>query len=215
LVTCRSLLLALALTVAAAPPARADWHITPFVGVTFAGTTNLALLEGAASEMKLTFGGTVSVIGSGIFGIEGEFGYLPRFFERDTSLPPLQQDTPPPPVTRGGVWTLMGNLVVAVPERWAGYSLRPFVSGGIGLMHASASDPAIDLFPVNSNLLGMNVGGGAIGFLSDRYGLRLEIRYFRNLSGDETADSFGSTRLSYWRGNVGVVIRVPGAQRRP
>jgi hypothetical protein len=211
----RHVLCAIVLSMASAAPARADWHVIPFVGVTFGGTTNLALLESAASETKLTFGGAVSVIGSGIFGIEGEFGYLPGFFERDTSLPPLQQNTPPPPVTRGGVWTLMGNLVVAVPERWTGYSLRPFVSGGVGLMHVSARDPAIELFPVNSNLLGMNVGGGAVGFLSDRYGLRLEIRYFRNLSGDETADSFGSTRLSYWRGNVGLVIRLPGAQKRP
>jgi hypothetical protein len=59
----------------------------------------------------------------------------------------------------------------------------------------------------NSNLLALDVGGGAIGFLSPRAGVRFDLRHFKNLSNDRTAVAFGTTRLSYWRLSIGLVLR--------
>ena len=79
-------------------------------------------------------------------------------------------------------YALMGNVVLATPRSLE--SLRPaaVLSGGLGLIHASAEDQ-LDLLAYRLNLLGLNVGGGAVGFLSDRVGLRFDLRYFRNISG--------------------------------
>ena len=85
----------------------------------------------------------------------------------------------------------MGNVVLTTPRSWNPYGLRPFVSGGIGLLHATATD-ALEFSPVNTNLLGYNVGGGAVGFLNDRVGLRFDLRYFRNLKpSDDPENAIG------------------------
>ena len=49
--------LALALVLMCPAAASADWFITPFIGLKFAGDTNLVDLESGASNTKLTLGG--------------------------------------------------------------------------------------------------------------------------------------------------------------
>jgi opacity protein-like surface antigen len=178
--------------------AAADWHLTPFIGLKFAGDTNLVDLEKAAGETKLLFGGSASLLGDGVLGVEVDFGYSPRFFQR-AGRGGL--------VRRSNVTTLTGSVIVAAPLRWTRQSLRPYLVGGLGLMHARIDD-VLGVFRVDSNLLGLEVGGGVIGFLSDRTGVRLDIRHFKNLSqpGDEGV-GFGTTRLSFWRASAGVVLR--------
>ncbi len=101
----------------------------------------------------------------------------------------------------------MGNVVLTTPRSWNEYGLRPFVSGGIGLLHATATD-ALEFTPVNTNLLGYNVGGGAVGFLNERAGLRFDLRYFSNLKpSDDPEIAIGRVHLSYWTGSVGVVLK--------
>ena len=74
----------------------------------------------------------------------------------------------------------MGNVILTIPRSWNEYGLRPFVSGGIGMLSATATD-RLDFLPVDTKLLGYNVGGGAVGFLTDPVGLRFYLRYFSNL----------------------------------
>lgn len=178
--------------------AAADWLLTPYVGLKFAGDTNFVDLEKAAGETSLMFGGSAGLLGEGALGVEVDFGYSPRFFQR-ADRGGL--------VLRSNVTTLTGNLIVAAPLRWTRQSLRPYLVGGLGLMHAGIDD-VLGVFRVNSNLLGLDVGGGVIGFVSDRTGVRLEIRHFKNLNqqGDEGV-GFGATRLSFWRASAGVVLR--------
>ena len=40
---------------------------------------------------------------------------------------------------------------------------------------------ATSVFALKANLAGFNVGGGAIGFLSQSVGVRFELRYFSTL----------------------------------
>ena len=86
-------------------PAAADVLLTPFWGVTFGGTTTLIDLEQASGSAKSGLGGLLMVLGTGIVGIEGDFGYSPRFFETDNRL-----------VASSSVTTLGGNVVIAVPS---------------------------------------------------------------------------------------------------
>lgn len=177
--------------------AGADWLITPFLGNTFLGNTNLITLSQTTGDKKFTFGGSVALLTDGLFGIEADFGHTPRFFERDAAGLGLQST----------VMTLTGNVLLAVPTAVTRESLRPYLVGGVGLLRASNSDVG-DVFTFDGNLLALNIGGGVIGMVSQRAGVRFDVRQFRNLKPDDSAvTTSGSLRLSFWRASVGVVLR--------
>ena len=101
----------------------------------------------------------------------------------------------------------MGNLVLTAPRRFTEYTLRPFVSGGVGLLRTGLHDQS-GLLGYHANLAGLDIGGGAIGFLTTNVGLRFDVRYFSTLNRtDQAAVSFGKTHLSYMTASVGIVYR--------
>jgi len=180
--------------------ADADWIFAPFIGSTFAGSTALPDLEQGASSTQLIFGGSAGLWTRGIFGVEGDFSYAPRFFERDNQAGL---------VTSSNMFTLGGNVVVTTPVSVTRESLRPYIVGGLGWMHASIDELTSTVLPGSTrNSVAMNFGGGAIGFLTPDVGVRFELRHFRSLERDEEFLT-GETRslLSFWRVTVGVVIR--------
>ena len=62
----------------------ADWLFTPFLGTTFGTETSFLILEnGAAGSAQLIFGGSAALLSRGVFGVEADYSYAPRFFERD------------------------------------------------------------------------------------------------------------------------------------
>jgi hypothetical protein len=188
------------------PPAAADWHLTPFLGLTFQGQTTLLDSESAVGKAHWHFGGAAGIVGSGIVGAEGLIVYTPGFFQQDN--PPAIGGVPAPDVIESRSLAIMGNIVLTTPRRWNEYGLRPFVSGGIGLLRASAKD-SFDILPVSTNLLGYNIGGGAVGFLTERAGLRFDLRYFSNLkpSNSDEGIAIGRVQLRYWTASAGVVFK--------
>jgi len=186
------------LLLASAVPARAasEWQFKPFFGAAFAGETTLIDLEFAAGNVHSVVGFSTLWIGE-ILGVEGDFGVAPGVFSAGQNK-----------VVQSSVITLSGNLVVALPQRLAQYTLRPYVVGGGGLMRAR-SELFLDPLPVASTLPAFDVGGGVTGFLSERFGLNWDVRYFRSL-GDGDADkglSIGPERLSFWRATMALAIR--------
>ncbi len=193
----RAAALALAI-LACASPARADWLLTPFFATTFGGTNNLVTLDPGSGNKKLTFGASFGFLTDGIVGIEASAAHTPHFFE--SSVLSL--------ATGSGVSTVDGSVIVAVPQAITGYSLRPYLISGVGMMHITRQDP-LEIGTFDSNLLALNIGGGAIGMLSNTSGVRFEVRQFRNLKPDDsnTTTSGRSTRISFWRASIGVVVR--------
>jgi hypothetical protein len=191
--------------------AHAEWQFTPFLGYTFNGSTNLIDFglvnnQTANDEPHIDFGGSVSLLGGGPIGLEAYYVHTPGFFDA------RQIDITQPRVTDSRTYAVMGNVVLATPRAWNNYGLRPAISGGIGLIHAASVDER-DLFPFALNLWGMNLGGGAVGFLSDRVGVRFDLRYFRTLRGVAQEDlevpvTLGQpVRLSYWTATFGIVFK--------
>jgi hypothetical protein len=177
--------------------AAADWLLTPFIGSSFAPETTLLIFEEGAGR-TLTLGGSAALLTDGIFGLEADFGHTPGFFEGDDPLGL---------VLSSRVTTLTGNVIVAVPLSVTRESLRPYVVFGAGLLQAR-SKHAGGLFPVDQNLLGVDIGAGAIGMVTPRTGLRFDVRYIKAASGaDGPFARPGLSRLSFWRGTAGVVIR--------
>ena len=181
------------------PPAdaHADWLITPFLGTSFGGETTFLIFEGGAGR-KMTLGASVVLLGDGILGLEADVGHTPRFFEGNDPLGL---------VLTSRVTTLSGNVMLAAPLALTRESLRPYLVGGLGLMQAR-SKHAAGLFPVDQDLLGLSLGAGAIGFVTERTGLRFDLRRFRAISGaDGPFARPGVSRLSSWRATVGVALR--------
>ena len=186
--------------------AAAEWHFTPLIGLTFKGATNIPDIEQAAGETHKNFGGAVSLLGSGILGVEGLVTWTPGFFKSDNGVFSGTVD-------ESRAISFMGNVVLTTPRSLTEYSLRPYFSGGVGLMHATVTQvegaTGAPLDPVHLDTGGFNVGGGAIGFFSERTGVRFDFRYhstFRR-SADLLAPDAESRYLRYMTVSVGVVFR--------
>ena len=191
---------------AALAPAKAsaDWLFTPFIGMNFGGSATFNDAFGDFEdefEKRSTFGASLAWMGGGIAGFEIDFGYSPNFFESTEGDANFEYGD-------SNVTTIMANLVLGAPMG----RVRPYASGGIGIIRSHLTD-AEDLFDdLTSNDLGFNAGAGLAGFFSDNVGIRGDIRYFRSLRDDPEDDddldldlALGS--FKFWRGSVGITFK--------
>jgi hypothetical protein len=192
----RALVLGVCAALLAASPAHADWLITPFIGTTFGSSTAWLDFANAESTRHLMWGVGGTWLTDGVIGFEGEYAHSPRFFQEDES------DV----ITESQVTTLSGHFILAAPLAVTGDSLRPFVLAGLGLVHSNIQDQ-LDLVSVNDNSLGLQLGGGAIGFVTNRAALRFDLRHVRTLSKATAILAERETKLSFWRAAIGVSIR--------
>jgi hypothetical protein len=197
----RALLLLLALAPSA--PASAEWHIVPLVGLTFHAHTNAVGVEPVPIPKHVNIGGAVALLGKGVFGVEGVTVFTTGFRGVAPDVETLIQSS--------RVFGLAGNAVLTTPRHLTEYSLRPYVSGGVGFMrldvvHSGAgADVGLSL---HETFPALNIGGGAVGFFTERTGVRFDLRYYKRI-GETTP---GLTVLdhpdvSFMSLSVGVVIR--------
>jgi opacity protein-like surface antigen len=193
--------LALAASTAVPATASADWLFTPFIGSTFGGSANIGG-EGDSFknefERKLNYGASLAFVGSGAVGFEFDFGYSPNFFRADTG------DSGIDFVGDGNVTTAMVNLVVGAPHG----GVRPYVSGGVGLIKSKVDDIGQFFGSIDSTDFGFNAGAGLGGFFSENVGLRGDIRFFRSVH-DSSADGIDLElgQFKFWRGTVGITFK--------
>jgi len=181
-------------------PAAADIFVSPFLGVKFRGDTNQLDLDtsNGARDTKSAVGISGVIVSDMGLGVEIDLAHQSRFFERQGSTGL---------VTRSGVTTLSGNALVALPLSITRESLRPYAVIGLGWMHATANDE-LALNNFSNDFLGLTLGVGAIGFVSDVVGLRFDVRRLRSVSSADTSNLSGDrARLRFWRATVGVVFR--------
>lgn len=177
--------------------ATAEWHISPMVGLTFAGKTTLTDFEEETGKVHPNLSLSGALLGGGLLGVEGLGSVTPSFFGANGVF-----------VEKSRLSTVMGNVVLTAPRRLTEYSLRPFVSGGFGLMRISKQEPIEDILPFTENLLGYNIGGGAIGFFSRSTGVRFDARYYGTVRGSDRGPiALGDVNLRYMTLSVGLVIR--------
>lgn len=189
-----------------AAPAHAEWQLVPLVGLTFNAHTNAQLVGDTIAPLgtHINFGGAVSLLGGGILGAEGIGVFTPNF----------KGDVVDGTVDSSRALAVMGNVVLTTPRRWTEYTLRPFVSGGFGVMRLSVTVPpsnqSSNLQPVlgtQLNAAGFDIGGGAVGFFTKRTGVRFDFRYYRRLHPGPSAVFSTDPQLSFMTLSVGVVIR--------
>jgi hypothetical protein len=133
-------------------------------------------------------------------GVEIDTTYAPNFFRNPGSF------------TDNRLVTVMANVIVAASDRdrygpgrrRRGPVVRPFFSGGFGLMSeriATGGDV------VSNQHLGVDAGVGLMALPYGGFGVRVEARYFQDLVGtgqsSSTGIDFGS--FHFWRASIGVV----------
>ncbi len=183
--------------------ASAEWQFKPFVGATYGGDSTFLFVGPLAlapnpNNPHLAYGVNGLLLGE-IFGVEADFGHTPGFFQGREGLVS---------VTSSGVFTLTGNLVVAMPRHLTHYTLRPYLVAGAGLMHI-AFDTTENVIQVSERLRAMDLGAGVTGFVTRHVGVSWDVRYFRSI--DRTIQngvSLGSERLSFWRASMAMAIRL-------
>jgi hypothetical protein len=163
-------------------------YFTPYIGSSFDST-----FDDYDFGTKLHYGASLTWLGDGGLGFEVDLGYAPTFFEPgEDEFFELDSE--------GSVTTLMGNLVLGA----TGGGVKPYVSGGLGLMRSRIESPS-ELFDFSDNGWGVNVGGGLrVG--SGNFGVRGDLRYFRQLSDLGFINDFELGDFSFWRGTVGLSI---------
>jgi hypothetical protein len=186
----KALMLSLLAAVVAAPStARADTFLTPYVGSAFASK----FLE-AEPPSKFVYGADLMWLGTSGLGFEIDFAYHPNFFEPGDDEEFFDFDSD------GNVLTLMGNIVFG----YQGGGIQPYVTGGVGLMRSNIEDVTGFFDDVSDSAFGLNAGGGLrVG--GRNFGVRGDLRYFRQLSDVNFGDvDIDLGDFSYWRGTVGV-----------
>jgi hypothetical protein len=179
--------------------AAADWLITPFIGTAFSGETTMLDLDSGAGQTKNLFGGAVALLSDSVLGLEADFAHSPGFFEGDR---------PEGVVITSRVTTLTGSVIVAAPLAVTRESLRPYLVAGVGLIQARSRNAADGIPGVTQDVLGVSLGGGAIGMLGERTGVRFDLRRLNAVTGEDGPFARpGVSRLSFWRATVGVVLR--------
>lgn len=187
-------ILSAAVALVAAPiQARAEGFVTPWVGANWGSGNNI-------DNGRAAFGVNAGGMGAGIIGAELAFGYSPSFWGTQNDF------------GNNSVIDLMGNIIVGVPIGGThGAGIRPFVSGGIGLLRTQIDGGTLANVSSSNNMLGWNLGAGAMGFFNDHIGLRGDLRYTRGFedlnTGNNVIDLSGNNQLHYWRLQAGVVIR--------
>jgi len=196
----RATLLAVMLVTLATPARAQDIFAVPFAGVKFGGSTSIFDLEFAADKKTFTMGGSVVVLGSGVFGYEADFGYMPNFFKNEDS----------PPVYKPGsyVLDLSGGAIFALPEGVTGGGLRPYAVLGVGLVNAQAAD-VLEIFQVRRTVPAFKIGIGAQALLlTNNVGIRFDLRHVRSFTGDDGSLARVGRRISYSRFTIGLLLRL-------
>ena len=187
---------------AAAPStASADWLFTPFLGATFGGSADVGG-DGEdfenEFERKLNYGASLAWMGGGAVGFELDFGYSPNFFGVSDDGDDFNV------VGDGNVTTAMVNLVLGAPLG----GVRPYASGGVGLIKSKVDDFEQFVGEIDSTDFGFNAGAGVMGFFTDNIGIRGDLRYFRSMRDtDPDGIDFELGQFRFWRGTVGVTFK--------
>ena len=188
-----------------AAPARAQWVVTPYLGINLAG------------DGEFRRGGpglTVGYIGDRR-GFEFDFERYNHFFkDRDiANLIPNNCGVGPAVGLASELCTdantdamsFIANVVA--PIRFKGAkNRRPCATAGFGVIRAWVDDPSHQLVDTDQNNLGCNFGGAVMYSLNDRAALRGDLRYSRAFVDENRREGGYYKDYGFLRATVGVTF---------
>jgi opacity protein-like surface antigen len=177
------------LTPGVTPPAAAQTFVSPLLGFDFGDDSSCPAVTGC-EDKNLNIGAGIGTLG-GFFGLELDVSYAKDFFGAA-------------PGYSSSVLTVMSNLI-AGPQIGP---VRPYATGGIGVITSHVSFDATSLLDSSNTDLGWNIGGGLMVFASEHVGLRGDIRHFHAFQDlDILGFPLSDSRLDFGRASAALVFR--------
>jgi opacity protein-like surface antigen len=170
-------------------PSAAQGFISPLLGYDFGGDSSCPEIAGC-EDKNLNIGAGLGTLNT-IAGFELEVSYAKNFFGEA-------------PGFNSSVLTLMGNLIIG-PQLGP---VRPYATGGLGLIKSHVSTDPDALLDSTNNDFGWNIGGGVMVFLSENIGVRGDIRHFHSFQDLEILNfPLSDTKLDFGRASAALVFR--------
>ena len=170
--------------------ARADGFVAPWVGTQFGSNIK---------NGRPSFGADAGWMGAGIIGGEVDFGYSPSAFGTVNDF------------GHNTVVNVMANVIVGIPVGGQhGAGVRPYASGGMGLVRTQIDGGTLAKVSSSDNMFGWDAGGGVMGYFADHVGLRGDVRYVRGthqINTGVSAIDLNGDKIHFWRASIGVVFR--------
>lgn len=179
---------AFALTVGAPARANAQSFISPLIGYDFGGDSGCPEINDC-KDKKLNTGIAVGTLGP-VLGFELEIAHARNFFGES-------------PRFSSSVLTVMINLMVAP----AIGPVRPYGTGGLGLMKTRVELNPTSLLDNSNSHLGWDLGGGLMIFAGQHLGVRGDIRHFHAFQNLSLGLPVGRTKLDFGRASAALVVR--------
>lgn len=177
------------LTLCLPAPSPAQGFISPLIGYDFGDDSRCVALTGC-EDKNLNIGLGLGTMGS-VLGFELDISYAKGFFGEA-------------PGYSSSVLTVMSNILLG-PQIGP---VRPYGSGGAGLIKTNVSADPATLLDSSNNALGWNIGGGAMIFVTDNIGIRGDIRHFHAFQDLEILGfPLSETKLDFGRASAALVFR--------
>ena len=177
------------LTLALPAPSTAQTFISPLLGYDFGEDSSCPAITGC-EDKNLNIGVGIGRLG-GFFGLELDISYAKDFFGAA-------------PGYSSSVLTVMSDLI-AGPQIGP---VRPYATGGVGLVKSHVSATATSLLESSNNDFGWNIGGGVMVFFGERIGVRGDIRHFHAFQNMEILGfPLSDTKLDFGRASAALVVR--------
>ena len=159
----------------------ADGIFTPFVGTSFWDED---------TEKVTTWGLSLAAMAGGVFGFELDFGRTARATANSVFAETSQ------------ITTVTGNIIIGAPIK----GVRPYILGGVGWLRADVTAAEADQ-RTRADGLGVDMGGGLMGFFGERVGVRFDLRYIRGVSQGENLLDFQLGKQDFLRASVGLALK--------
>ncbi len=188
----RSLLLGLLLVVFAAHDATAQGFISPFIGTTLTSPSE------RGSSTKPGYGVAFGAIGR-IVGFDTEIAYYPEVIDNAANA-----------LAKSKVILFSADMLIGPTIG----PVKPYFAIGGGNLHLNVTGISSVVIPtpesISNNYFTFNTGGGVMGFFTDHFGLRGDLRYYRAYGLDlDDLENAGLRfdKFNFWRAGFGIVAK--------
>lgn len=173
-------MLVLAATAADAQPTIFTEMVTGHIG---------AAASGDVRDAAVSIGASIAVLDEGGLGVEVDVSHAGDFDSVQ--------------FTDSGLTTLMLNLVAVYPHE----RIRPFALAGAGIIRVRGAFPGQSA--VAQTDTAWDAGGGVLYMLNEAFGVRGDVRYFRQFGRQQTFSFGGDGRFNFIRTSIGVTYTWP------
>ena len=188
----RFMLLGVLLVLFSAYDAAAQGFISPFVGTTLTSPSETG--SSTKPGYGVTFGGFGAIVGG-----ETEIAFYPEVIDNSTNG-----------LTKSKVISFSAGMLIGPTLG----PTKPYFAIGAGNLNLNVTGISSIVIPnpesISNNYFTFNTGGGIMGYFSDHFGVRGDLRYFRafGFKFEDLEDAgLAFDKFNFWRASFGLVVK--------